>query len=251
MSRLARAVACIALLAAAAVHAQITTSRVDVRITGARCGELQNVFLVMDDDDRQEKWIRLEPEEACRWSVDLGSSGRFSTALSHFSLRVDFARTDCRRAAANTQDLVAELEFACCNEEQLRNLRVRTTPPMRVSYLRAVPAVTPKSVKCVEMGILPKSGGAILLAQFGAEDVYLQIGANEPRRKELGLLIDDVASDEGVLVLSRDGVAWRLAVQRAKGKDRNAPAFSPNALSIDIKKLGDLKLERAEIEVIK
>lgn len=236
------------------MQAQITTSRVNVLITGARCAELNNVFLVIDDEDLEERWIALEPAGRCRWTADLGESGSLSTALSHFSLRVDFGRTDCRQAAPNEEKLVAELEFACCAQGPPRNIRVRTEPPMPVSYLRDVRplAGTPvRSIRCIEGGAFAEGTGAIRHAQFSGEDVYLQLGTARPKRTTPGLLLDDIVTDDGALVLTRDGVAYRLAVQRAKGKARTTPTLSPNALAIDIKKLGELKLQRAEIEVLK
>lgn len=60
MSGLARALACV-LLAATAAQAQLTTSRVNVLVTGARCGELQNVFLVIDGEDLEDQWILVRP----------------------------------------------------------------------------------------------------------------------------------------------------------------------------------------------
>ncbi|HEV7923319.1 MAG TPA: hypothetical protein VGR02_21255, partial [Thermoanaerobaculia bacterium] len=77
------------------------------------------------------------------------------------------------------------------------------------------------------------------------------LGPADRKGQTLGLLLDDIVVDDGTLVLNRDGVVYRLIVQRAKGKGRSAPTLSSNAISLDIKKLGELKLERAEIEVIK
>lgn len=249
MLRLARVLVCV-LLAATAAQAQLTTSRVNVLITGARCAELQNVFLVIDGEDLEDQWIRLEKAATCRWTADLGEDGSLSTALSRFSLRVDFARTDCRQAAANEEKLAAELEFACCSDEPLRNVRVKTQPPMPVSYVRNVPKdrrARVRGVDCVETGAFPAGTGTIRHTQFSGEDVYLELG----KQRMLGLLLDDVVANDGALALTRDGVAYRLIAQRAQGKTRSAPTLSSNAISLDIKKLGELKLERAEIEVIK
>lgn len=240
-------------LAAAAAQAQVTTSRVNVLVTGARCGELKNVFLVIDGDDLEDLWIRLEPAGTCRWTADLGQ-GTISTALSRFSLRVDLARTDCHQAAANEEQLAAELEFACCAPGTLRNVRVKTEPPMPVSYLRDVrPYASSRvgAIRCLEKGTFAEGIGAIRHTQFTGEDVFLQFGAPKPSRTDVGLLLDDVVADGRPLVLSRDDVVYRLAVQRAQGKARTSPTLSSNAITIDVKKLGTLKLRRAEIEVLK
>lgn len=253
MLRLARALVCV-LLAATAAQAQLTTSRVNVLITGARCAELQNVFLVIDGEDLEDQWVRLEKAATCRWTADLGEDGTLSTALSRFSLRVDFARTDCRQAAANEEKLAAELEFACCRDEPLRNVRVTTQPPMPVSYVRNVPKdrrARVRGVDCVESGAFLAGTGTIRHTQFSGEDVYLQLGTPVAKPRMLGLLLDDVVANGGALSLTRDGVAYRLIAQRAQGKARSAPTLSSNAIALDIKKLGELKLERAEIEVIK
>jgi hypothetical protein len=241
------------LLAASAVQAQITTSRVNVLVTGKRCGELKNVFLVIDGEDLEERWIRLEPAGTCRWTADLGEE-TLSTKLSYFSLRFDdFARSDCHRAAGSAEKLVAELEFACCAESPLRNLRVKTDAPIPVSYVRDVrpsPTTRVGGIRCTEYGSFSAGGGAIAHTQFSGEDVFLQLGSQEPS-KGSGLLLDDIVPDDGVLELSRDGVVYRLAVQRAQGKVRTPPTLSSNAISIDSKKLSALKLERAQIEVLK
>lgn len=242
------------LLAASAVQAQVTTSRVNVLVTGKRCGELKNVFLVVDGEDLEERWIRLEPAGTCRWTADLGEEGSFSTKLSYFSLRFDdFARSDCHRAAGNAEKLVAELEFTCCADSPLRNLQVKTDAPIPVSYVRDVrpsPTTRVGGIRCTEYGTFSAGGGAIAHTQFSDEDVFLQPGSREPS-KGSGLLLDDIVVDDGPVVLSRDGVVYRLAVQRAQGKGRTSPTLSSNAISIDSKKLSALKLERAEIEVLK
>jgi len=242
------------LLAAAAAQAQITTSRVNVRVTGARCGELRNVFLVINNRDLEDHWIKLDPAGTCRWTTDLGESGTVSPALSHFSLRFDSGRTDCHRAAANEQLVVAELEFPCCRQDTLRNVRVTTDPPMPVSYLRDVRPFAESrtgAVRCIERGSFAGGTGAIRHTQFTGEDVFLQLGMSTPKIVMPGLLLDDVVVDDGPLVMTRDDVVYRLTVQRAKGKGRSAPTLSSNAISIDVKKLGELKLRSAEIEVLK
>lgn len=237
------------------MQAQVTTSRVNVLVTGKRCGDLKKVFLVINGEDLEDRWIRLEPAGTCRWTADLGEEGAISTKLSYFSLRFDdFARTDCHRAAGNVEKVIAELEFACCADSPLRNLRIKTAAPIPVSYLRDVrpsPTARVGGIRCTEYGSFSEGAGAIAHTQFSGEDVYLQLGAVEPQLKVPGLLLDDIVVDDGVRVLTRDGVVYRLAVQRAKGKSRTPPTLSSNAISVDVKKLGALKLERAEIEVLK
>jgi hypothetical protein len=242
------------LFAASTLQAQITTSRVNVLVTGARCGELKNVFLVIDGDDVEDRWIRLEPAGACRWTADLGEGGTLSTALSKFSLRVDFARTDCRQAVANEEKLAAELEFPCCSQGPLRSVRVTTDPPMPVSYLRDVRPMAGtrnRGIKCIEEGMFAEGMGAIRSTQFSGEDVFLQLGADKPKPKIPGLLLDDIVVDGGPRVLTRDDVVYRLTVQRAQGKMQTTPTLSSNAIAIDKKKLGDLKFRQATIEVLK
>jgi len=241
------------LLAAAAAQAQITTSRVNVLVTGKRCGDLKELYLVINGDDLEDRWVRLEPAGTCRWTADLGE-GSISTSVAGFSIRGDFARSDCQRAAANETKLTANLEFACCVQGPLRNVSVKVHPPMPVTYIRDVrpfAAARIPSIKCQERATFGEGQGTISHAQFSGEDVYLHLGPFDRKRPTLGLLLDDVVADDGTLVLTRDGVVYRLAVQRAKGKSRSAPTLSSNAISVDIKKLGQLKLERAEIEVIK
>lgn len=244
------------LLATTAAHAQVTTSRVNVIITGPRCGDLKEVYLVINEDDLEHRWVRLEPagtDRPCRWTTDLGAGGSISTSVAKFSLRGDFARSDCQKATPNEELLTADLEFACCVQGPLRKVSVKIDPPMAVSYVRDVrPFASSRfKVKCLEGATFGEGQGSIGHAQFSGEDVYLRLGPVNRKQPMLGLLLDDVVDDDGPLVLTRDGVVYRLAVQRAKGKARTAPAVSSNAILIDVKKLGTLKLERAEIEVMK
>jgi hypothetical protein len=133
-------------------------------------------------------------------------------------------------------------------------LDVKTEPPMPVSYLRSVPKdprARTAGIACIEMGTFPAGRGAIRQTQFSGEEIFLQFGTFDRKRQTLGLLLNNIVADHGPLVLTRDGIVYRLIVQRAQGKARSAPALSSNAISLDIKRLGELKLERAEIEVIK
>jgi hypothetical protein len=263
--RPARALVCV--LFAAAAQAQLTTSRVDVHLTGDTCKEIRNVVLVIDDKDVNDR-ITLDPlhdktHGSCWWTTNLGVDGSYSTTLSHFSLRVDFAtkgegaRTDCHQAGANYDDLAGEIEFRCCSDRHFRDVHVTTDPPMSVSYLRRVPNKSEPRVRgidCVEVGALAAGTGTIGHTQFPGEHIELQLGTPKPDRKVTGLIlndINDIAAGDGTLILTRDGVVYRLLVQRAKGKMRTVATFSSNAISLDIKKLGELKFRRAEFEVIK
>src|SRR5829696_1463344 len=98
MIRIAKTLVCV-LLAAAAAQAQITTSNVKVLVTGKRCGELKDVYLVINSNDLEDRWVKLDPAGTCRWAADLGG-GTISTSTAKFSLRTNLARSDCQKAAA-------------------------------------------------------------------------------------------------------------------------------------------------------
>jgi hypothetical protein len=250
--RIVKTLVCL-LLAATAVQAQITTSRVNVLVTGKRCSELKEVYLVINGADLEDQWVRLDPAGTCRWTADLGD-GSISTSVAGFSLRADFARSDCQRATANEEELTANIEFACCVAGPLRNVSVKIEPPMPVTYVRDVRPFAGSripGIKCTERATFTEGAGSIGGLQFTGEDVFLYLGPFDRKRPTLGLLLDEVVTDDAPLILTRDGVVYRLIVQRATGKGRSAPTLSSNAISLDIKKLGELKLERAEIEVIK
>jgi len=252
MIRIAKTFVCV-LLAATAAQAQITTSHVKVLVTGRHCGDLKNVFLVINGDDREDGWVKLTSVGACRWEADLGD-GTISTSVARFSLRADLGRSGCQKAAANEADLTANLEFSCCAAGPSRNVRVKVEPPMPVSYIRDVRPFAgdrKPGIPCRERAMFAEGLASIGNTQFGSENVNLFLGAVGPKPQMPGLLLNDIVVDGGVRVLSRDGVVYRLTVQRAQGKMRSAPTLSSNAISIDIKKLGELKFERAEIEVIK
>jgi hypothetical protein len=254
--RLVKTLVCV-LLAAAAAQAQVTTANVKVLITGKRCAELKDIYLVINGDDLEERWVKLkvDPADDCRWKADLGAGGTISTSVARFSLRGSIARSDCQKADPNDKELSANLEFGCCVKGPLRNLSVKIEPPMPVTYVRAVRPFAgsrvPSIKNCFESATFAAGQGAIGNAQFTGEDVYLHLGPFDRKRQTIGLLLDEIVVDDGTRVLSRDGVIYRLIVQRAKGKSRSTPNVSSNAISVDIKVLGDLKLERAELRVIK
>ncbi len=243
------------LLAATTAQAGITTSNVNVLVTGKRCGELKDVYLVINGNDLEDRWVKLEPAGTCRWTADLG--GTISTSSAKFSLRAGVARTDCQKAAANEEKLTANLVFACCDQSPLHDMAVKIEPPMPVTYVRNVrphAASQVPGVPCTEMARFPDGQGAISSAQLSGEDVYLHFWPVSPKRPTPGLLVDDIvgnAAGKGPRILNRADVAQRFMVQRAQGKAASAPTLSSNAYSLDLKKLAELKFERARIEVTK
>jgi hypothetical protein len=242
-----------ALLAATAVQAQITTSRVNVLVTGRHCNELKDVYLVINGDALENRWVRLDSLGNCRWTADLGD-GSISTSVAQFSLRADLARSDCQKAAADEQALSANLEFACCVEGPLRNVSVKTEPPLPITYVRDVrpfEGARIRGIRCLELAAFSEGRGSIGGVQLAGESVRLSFGPFDRKQAPFGLLLDDIVVNARPVVLTRDDVVYRLLVQRAKGKERSAPSLSSNAISLDIKKLDDLKLKRAEIEVSK
>jgi len=238
-----------------------------VFITGDRCEKVQKVSLVIDDDDLRDSWIPMDPlrdknnnKMACHWTTNLGVNGSVSTALSHFSMRVDFAerrhgaRTNCYQASPNDEALSAEVQAPCCLDEHFQDLLVNTKPPMPVSYLRRVPKNPKKpllGVACTETGTFSLGTGEIGHTQFSGEHIDLQLGESNPKRKAPGLILNGVIAGDDTLVLTQNGVAYRMSVQRAKGQMGSPPTLSSNAISVDIKILSDLKFERAEFRVIK
>ena len=267
MSRLVIKTLLCALLATVAAEAQITTSDVRVRVTGD-CSNLKDVFLVINGDDIKSRWVTLDPTpgQSCTWSKNLGASS-ISTSTARFSLRGTVARSDCRKATPSGN--VADIEFACCIEGTPRNMSVTIEPAMTVSYVRAVPPFAGgrrPGIHCFETATFDQGRGAINQAQFEGENLYLQFGQVEwkqllqtlpgskqfdPKRQMPGLLLNRIAARDGTLVLTRNDVAYQMTVQRAKGQAGSAPTLSSNAISIEIKRLTDLKLERTRIEVIK
>jgi len=251
VKRLIKTLVCV-LLAATAAQAAITTGKVKVLVTGRRCSELKVVYLVIKDD-AEERWVLLEPDGPCRWKADLGD-GTISTANAKFSFRAGFIRSGCQKAAADEKALVANVEFSCCAAGTFRNVGVKIDPQMPVSYVRYVqpfPEDRIPGVPCREGATFSHGHGTISNAQFDDEKVFLGLGPFSAKRQDFGILLNDIVVDNGVRVLTRDGVVYRLTVQRAKGAMGSTPTFSSNAITLDIKKLGDLKFERAEFQVIK
>jgi hypothetical protein len=244
---------CVSLVAATA-QAGITTSNLTVRVTGngIRCGELKDVYLIINGNDLGARWVPLR-DGVCEWIVDL-KGDTISTSIAKFSLRFGLKRSGCQMATAKEEGMTANLVFSCCAEGPFRNLSVKTEPPMPVSYGRDVkpfPEDLGVPVQCLETATFAEGRGAIHNALFTREHIYLDLGPLNRKRVMLGLLLNSMVVDDGTLILTLDDVTYRLMVQRANGKMRSVPTLSSNAISLDIKKLEKLKFERAEFEVIK
>lgn len=247
-----RTLVCV-LLAATAAQAGITTANVKVLVTGRHCGELKDVFLVINGEDLEARWVKLDPDgSSCHWKADLGD-GTISTSIATFSLRAGSMRSGCQKASADEAKLLANVEFSYSGARSFRTMSVKIEPPMRVSYVRYVHPFTEdrNPIPCREFATFEKGKGAINSATFEDEDVYFDFEPFKPKRPALGLLLNKIVVDDGTLLLTLDGVVFRLTVQRAKAQVRSAPTLSSNALSIDIKKLADLKFDHAEFQVIK
>lgn len=253
--RIAKTLVCVVLAATASqAGIGITTANVKVLVTGKRCIELKDVYLVINGKDLEDRWVKLDPAGTCRWKTDLGDRGTISTDEARFSLRAGLARSGCQKASANETEMTANLEFSCCIEGPFRSLRVKIEPSMPVSYARNVqpfPEDRSTGIPCSETATFTEGRGSISNAVFGREHIYLDLGPLNLKRVTLGLLLNNIVGDDGTRILTLDKVAFRLTVQRAQGKMRSAPGFSSNAITLDIKKLEKLKFERAEFEVIK
>jgi hypothetical protein len=227
----------------------------NVLVTGTDdCNKLKNVFLIINgDDDMKARRINLDHKTGCHWTAELGD-GTISTSIARISLRAGRARSGCQKATPGETELFANLEFSCCLvEDKFKKVMVKIEPPMPVSYVRYVQPFAEDRipVPCSEAATFAQGQGELGNALFDREEVYLHLGPFNLKRQTLGLLLNPIVVDTGTLVLTRDGVVYRLIVQRAKGKSRSAPTASSNAITVDIKKLGELKFERAEIEVVK
>ena len=250
MFRLARTVVCV-LFASAAAQAQITTSKINVSVSGEHCSEMKDVYLIIDGDDFNGRWVKLKNVEDCQWTKNLTDT--LSTALSYFSLRFNFGRTDCHKAIPDLGEFAAKLEFVCCSPARLRNLSLNIEPQMPVSYIRDVhknPQSRIGAIDCVEFGTFLEGTGEIQRTQFSDEKIYLQLGRTKANRRKLGLPLNDLAGGRDALVLTRDGLTFELAAYRAKGRT-NTPTLSSNAISIDLKQFDQLKLKSVEFAVIK
>ncbi len=234
------------------MQAGITTPKVYVLVSDD-CKDLKDVSLIINGDEAHK--INLLPPGACHWTINLGD-GTISTSTATFSLRADLKRSGCQRAAADNETRYANIEFHCCAKKgKFRNVSVTIKPPMPASYVRRVrpfPDDRVPGIDCRESAPFDEGQGVIPNTLFDLEDVYLQLGPYDRKRQAPGLLhLNEIVFEDGVRVLMRDDVIYRLMVKRARGKLQSAPTTSPNAISLDIKKLTELKFERAEFEVIK
>lgn len=244
---------CVLLAASALQGDGITTNDVRVRITGYGCEKLTDLYLVINGDDLRARWVPLDDDKGagkCHWKTDLGGDS-ISTSIATFSLRAGPMRSGCKRAGADENRLRANIEFAYSGNGEFRNVSVKTVPSMQVRYVRYVHpfAEDRNPIPCREFATLDDGEGSIRNAKFKGEDVYFDFGRFKPKSQSLGLLLNYL--DDGPLLLTLDGVVFRLTVQRVKAQVRSAPTLSSNAMSIDIKKLADLKFEHAEFQVIK
>jgi hypothetical protein len=131
-------------------------------------------------------------------------------------------------------------------------VKVKIEPPMITSYVRYVhPFEQDRNpIPCHEFATFAKGQGTISSTKFDDEDVYFDFGPFNAKQAP-GLPLKDIVVDDNTVLLTIDGVVYRLTVQRAKGKVMSAPTLSSNAISLNIKKLVDLKFQRAEFQVVK
>ncbi|HYI08547.1 MAG TPA: hypothetical protein VEK57_05725 [Thermoanaerobaculia bacterium] len=246
-------------LAVAAGAGAVTTAEVHVRFISG-CTKVTAASLVMDGGDGglQRIHLSLSDKDPCLWTGNTSAS--FSTELSHFSLRIDSGRTECRQAIGDGEDFkpVAVLDFACCNlDEPVRSVTISTEPPLPVSYLRVVPGgpssdrlrSTPKG--CIESGAFGRGAGTVDHVQFGGERLQLQLGFAKADPGLAGVSLNDLPDRQksGVMEFTRKGVVYVLAIQRAKGISGNSPDLAPNAIDLDTIRLKELKLKKLSVDV--
>jgi hypothetical protein len=225
----------------------------DIRITGVDCDNLPpQITVVMADKDGKEDRFSIRKIGTCRWKDDTPRT--FDASLTHFSLRLIRARTECRMADPYQEPGVGVLNFKCCDAEPVRQVTIRAEMVIKdrsvaVSYLRRVPKGSDGSVACTEHGTF-QGTGTIDHVQFHSESLRLQLGDKEPKPTAPGLRVKIPEVKKGRKVnfdvqLDRDDIVGNSTEQRVQA-DESPPTLSSNAIDID-----DKKLKKAGVKTLK
>lgn len=212
--------------------------------------QIQVILDGEEDEAFDVTWNAASKTWTGMWSF---TNETFNTRGRTASLRLPGARSECRPSEpVKVQgEWMAGFKFVCPEGLTHDILVVRAPGNLPVSYVRRLPRTLQGSVDCLEKGryiapirdILEKS-----------EDVRLQLGAEKPITKDLGLRLDyDVlkkrAKKNGVaLHLDTKGVAAALALLHAGG-DGGPPTFSGISIDIDEAKLKALGFESVDLTV--
>ena len=240
------------LMITAAAHAQVNRDTIKIFLTGdivreGMCKNVKAMSVVINDDEKRT--FSATPVSDCVWTADPGS---YNAAESHFSLRLGFARTECRKA--DPYQTPPRLEFACCSGPHSHTVTLAVDPTIPSSYLRRVPSRA-KSIPCVEYGVLDQdSSGTIFDVQPPKEKLVLQLGLEEPDRDDPGMPINIRALEHHAtgrmptLHIKQTGLADLLAEQRAQANG-SSPNLSAVAIDLDVRKLKELKFQSLDVTV--
>ena len=250
--------------ARAQVHDPVTSRTLDVTIGGAHCLKFPDeISVVMDDEDGSTYHFPITGGPGCHWTGK--ALGTFDASLTHFSLRLGIARTDCRTVEETYKDpaeglmRVARLTFECCAQDlkPVQQVTISTDRPVSVSYLRRVPKSRERgrlrSVPCTEHAVFTHGTGTIDHVQFQSETLRLQLGEKVPKPESPGLLIRVPTFKKGKkanypLHLDRDDVVSAFIEQRAQG-EAGDPNLSSNAIEIDYKRLKEAGVKTLDLTV--
>jgi hypothetical protein len=239
------------------------TANLDIHLTGARCGDVSDVWVVMDGREREVFPARKDPAEKCHFTATR-PGGTFDAELSRFSLRLGIARTGCRKAEVQriSGEAAATLVFSCCGP-RTRDIEISTTEEMPLAYTRAVAKDPhdPKSLPCEESYsdyIQPVKilsvwyAGVLRTPSPAVETVRVEFGERDAKRKVPLLIFNDasvtkyLSRPESVLSAAQILAAGRE--QRAKGEAGAPPLLSPAADDAERARLKQIGLKRVTVK---
>lgn len=227
--RLWIAVAVLTLLGVDAARAQTgtTTHVFTITLTGSDCIKAQNIFLVIDGDDRHGFHVDGKP---CDWSYPKkGSPVNIDTIK--FSLRWRGRRTECQKAEKGpyeNSERVAQLTFYRVGGTKSVKLHAEGEKhaPVDVGYIRHVrkDPKSPGSDKCNEWGLLDELGlQSIDGVDSRIEEIRLQFPSDgKVNDNYIGLLVDDEAVPTNV-DLTRAQIFDALNSQSNRAKRSSGP----------------------------
>jgi hypothetical protein len=249
-----------ALIAAALSPLQAeSTRRVRIEFAGDCIGIGDTIKIVLQGNETLQFIATRKHPSDTFWTGEWPHPDRtksFNAADEFASLRLAGARTDCRASYPIEEPdgrWVAAFTFNC-DEQTVRQIAVRTLPPIPVAFVREVPKFDdePMSRDCSEYGRFRKGFGTIADVDLDSESVRLQAGWASPQPDSPGLFIDHPAvlkrvNGAGQVQLTLDTFLDALTEQRARGK-LSPPLLSGPARDAEKERLAQLELKQIELK---
>jgi len=229
----------------------LAVSNAVVYINDAYCSDAQNVRIVIDDDDRVPYPLTGSGQE--RTVITPGY--KFDATHSKASLYFGDMHTDCVRAEPDWTNRRAKFVFNRCSRKAVRNITIRSSQLIRISYFRYLPAGDPGTVPChPRASFFSNDMPPVEAVRDQDEELVLQLDFTKPLPDRDGLRLSAIlrvvegAKKGKRVALGPDRIVEVLAVQRAYGTSA-PPTFSSLAIDLDKQKMRELNNPRLELDI--